>query len=242
MSNRYLFCWDEIPGNDSGRLIDFLKLNYCIDWVKTAKIEKIDDGKTIKLSTEKNSLSLRLNDDKTKVDLKINDDRTDEFTAKMKNGKLHIYTSNLSDRCKRFIPNEVECRKKWPFRCPPKIQYSILGSVIAFCLIALVLLVVNNVAIAVAIIGGIVFFATLAIADYSSPDVGVSTGEMRSAMSAAIVVVYIIVVALSLGGRFQYTGDSKIIDSFSAVVITVIGFYFGSKGAIELLSKWKEEK
>ncbi len=43
------------------------------------------------------------------------------------------------------------------------------------------------------------------------------------------------------GERFPLDA-SRIIDSFSAVVITVIGFYFGSKGAIELLSKWNEGK
>lgn len=43
---RYLFSWDEILRNDSGELIDFLRQNYSIDWVKTAKIEKIDNGRT----------------------------------------------------------------------------------------------------------------------------------------------------------------------------------------------------
>ena len=91
MGQSYLFSWDNIPGNDNGRLIDFLKQNYSIDWVETAKIEKIDDGKTIILSTEKNSLYLKLNDEKTNVSLKIDDGRTGEFTAKMENGKLNIY-------------------------------------------------------------------------------------------------------------------------------------------------------
>jgi hypothetical protein len=87
----YLFCWDGIPGNDSGRLIDFLKQNYGIDWVKTAKIEKIDDGKTIRVSVEKNYLSLSLNNEKTKAILTIDDVRADEFIAKTMNGKLNIY-------------------------------------------------------------------------------------------------------------------------------------------------------
>jgi len=56
----YLFSWDEIPGNDSGKLRDFLEQKYNIDWVKMAKIEKIDDGKTIRVSIEKNYLSLSL--------------------------------------------------------------------------------------------------------------------------------------------------------------------------------------
>jgi tetratricopeptide (TPR) repeat protein len=87
----FLFSWGEIPGNDSGKLIDFLKQQYGIDWVNTAKIEKIDDDKTIKVSIGKNYLSLSLNDEKSKVSLKIDDSRTGDFIAKMENGKLNIY-------------------------------------------------------------------------------------------------------------------------------------------------------
>lgn len=87
----YLFSWDEIPGNDSVRLIDFLKKNYNIDWLKTAKIEKIDDNKTIRASVEGNYLSLSLNNEKNKVNLKIDGVRTDEFIAKKEDdGTLNI--------------------------------------------------------------------------------------------------------------------------------------------------------
>jgi len=87
----YLFNWDEIPGKDNERLIEFLKQNFSIDWVKAGKIEKINDGKTIKVSNEKNNLSLRFNDEKTKVNLTIDDGRTDEFIAETENGKINIY-------------------------------------------------------------------------------------------------------------------------------------------------------
>jgi hypothetical protein len=95
----YLFSWNEIPGNDSGRLIDFLKQNYSIDWVRTAKIEKIDDGKGIRVSNEENYLLLRLNDKKNKVNLKIDDCRTYEFLAKSENGTLNIYYKFTGDWC-----------------------------------------------------------------------------------------------------------------------------------------------
>jgi len=96
----YLFIWDEIPGNDSERLIEFLKQNYSVDWLKTAKIEKIDDNKTIRVSVEGNYLSLSLNNEESKVNLIIDDGRTDEFVAKMENSKLNIY--DLRDRYASF--------------------------------------------------------------------------------------------------------------------------------------------
>jgi hypothetical protein len=54
IESEYLFSWDEIPGNDNVRLLDFLKQKFSIDWVKKAKIEKIDNDMTIRVSTEKN--------------------------------------------------------------------------------------------------------------------------------------------------------------------------------------------
>ncbi len=89
------FGWDEIPGNDSVKLIDFLKQHYSTDWVKTEEIEKIDDGKTIRLSSGNNFLLLKLNNEKTKANLEIDDGRTDEFIAKMEKGKPKIYWSEI---------------------------------------------------------------------------------------------------------------------------------------------------
>jgi hypothetical protein len=91
IQTKCLFNWDEIPGNDNGRLVEFLKLNFGIDWVKTAKIEKFDGDKTIKVSTEGKSVSLRLNDEKTKVNINIDDVRTDELIIKTENDRLDIY-------------------------------------------------------------------------------------------------------------------------------------------------------
>ncbi len=91
----YLFNWDNIPGDDNGKLMEFLNRHFGIEWIKTATSEKIDAGRIIKVSTEKNSLSLRLNDEKTKVNLKIDDGRTDEFIVKMENNKPNIYQEDV---------------------------------------------------------------------------------------------------------------------------------------------------
>ncbi len=85
---KYLFSWNEIPGNDTDQLIKFLKKNYGVPWVKAAKIEKIDNGKTISISNKKNSLLLTLNSNKNEATLTIN--TTDEFIVKKENGNLNI--------------------------------------------------------------------------------------------------------------------------------------------------------
>ena len=90
----HAFSWDEIPGNDEGRLKEVLVKTYDIDWVKNAKIEKIDKDEAIKVSTAEKSLTLRLNDEKTEVELEIGNDRAIEFIAKMDNDKLNIYPAD----------------------------------------------------------------------------------------------------------------------------------------------------
>jgi hypothetical protein len=91
--SNYVFSWDEIPGKDNERLLEFLTRKFGVDWVKTAKLDKIDIDKTIKVCTEKNSISLKLNDKRTEVILEIDGVGTDKFTAKMETDKLNIYKS-----------------------------------------------------------------------------------------------------------------------------------------------------
>ena len=91
----YLFSWDKIPGNDNVRLIEYLTQNFNIDWVKTAKIEKIDDGNTIRVTNENNYLFLRLNDVKPMINLEIDDGRTEELAAETENGNRNISKDRL---------------------------------------------------------------------------------------------------------------------------------------------------
>ena len=105
LKNKYLFSWEGFPENDNGRLIEFLNRNFGIDWVKTAKIEKIEKGRTIKVSTEKNYLTLKLNDEQTEVNLEIDDGRTDKFVVKIENSKLNICKNKNTDDYERKTKN-----------------------------------------------------------------------------------------------------------------------------------------
>ncbi len=88
-AKRYLFNLDEIPGNDSDKLLNFLKNKFYIPWAEKTKIK--NDNGTISISAEGNSLSLRLNNEKTKAILTINNEVKDEFIANIENGKSNIY-------------------------------------------------------------------------------------------------------------------------------------------------------
>lgn len=94
-ADSYLFSWEEIPGNDSIKLTNYLKSIYDVDWVKTAKISKIDNDKTVIITDGKNRLSLTLNNENTELNLKIGNDKTDEFFVKTENGKKNIYANSI---------------------------------------------------------------------------------------------------------------------------------------------------
>ena len=93
----HVFSWDKIPGKDNARLIEFLSNKLSSDWVRTAKIEKIENDMTIKLSAGEKSFLMKLNDEKTKVVLETEDGEINQFTAKVMNHEVNIYSLSSSE-------------------------------------------------------------------------------------------------------------------------------------------------
>jgi tetratricopeptide (TPR) repeat protein len=94
---KYLFCLDNIPGSDNERLIEYLERRFGIDWVKTAKIEKIDFY-TRRVSVGKNNLSLKLISGRDGyLRIKIDDGRTYKCIASYENKKSNIYDGIINN-------------------------------------------------------------------------------------------------------------------------------------------------
>ena len=121
MENRYqtkgtdLFSWNKIPGNDSLRLIEFIKQKFGISWIETAEIEKINDGKNIRIYAGNNYILLELNDLKTKANLRIHDGRTCEFITKNENDNLNVYPSFENIKFPPVLPRELPAANDWKF-------------------------------------------------------------------------------------------------------------------------------
>jgi len=107
----YLFSWDDVPGNDSKRLLKFLKENLKIKWMENAKIEKSNDSKVITITKESNSLIFKLNKKESKANLEINGGESHEYILKEKDGKLNIYNGvnikKLKEVIKPFVVNTL---------------------------------------------------------------------------------------------------------------------------------------
>ncbi len=84
----YLFSWDNVPGNESNNLSEYLKNDLEIDWVSNAQIIKTDDNNTIRVFTPNNSLELKLADDKNTVLITPNHI---QLKVKEEDSKLCIY-------------------------------------------------------------------------------------------------------------------------------------------------------
>jgi len=87
----YLFNWNDVPKNDSKRLIKHLYDNLKIDWVRKAEIKKSDNGKTITVTNGKNSLRFELNEEEYKAILEISGGETQEYILEKEKGKLNIH-------------------------------------------------------------------------------------------------------------------------------------------------------
>ncbi len=87
----YLFSLDDVPGNDSERLLKYLVDDLKMDWVKNAKVNKSDNGNDIIITDGKNSSIFKLNKKENKVNLEINGGKNYEYILKEENGNLNIY-------------------------------------------------------------------------------------------------------------------------------------------------------
>jgi hypothetical protein len=113
--NEPIFCWDDIPGNDEDKFIQFLKQNYGTDWLGKG-FQKSESNKTISISVENdrktNSLSLSLNEEETKVTLTIDCIRKDEFIVQEVSGKKNIYQIDI-DKLKDFLRMNYNINLDW---------------------------------------------------------------------------------------------------------------------------------
>jgi hypothetical protein len=85
----------------------------------------------------------------------------------------------------------------------------------------------------------------LVISSYHNLHQPDSKGTMRKAIAGSMISVYIVVLGLLFSDKlpsFQNESAMILMQNFSFVIMTIIGFYFGSKGAIEFLKFWREGK
>lgn len=88
----YLFSWEDVPGNDNGKLLKFISEEFGIVIEENVRIEKNVSGNNINICSDKCLISLELNKKKTKVAMTISEAKTYNLIVRMENDKLNVYT------------------------------------------------------------------------------------------------------------------------------------------------------
>ena len=93
INQKFLFDWDNIPGKDNKQLMESLKIDLKIDWVKKPEIKKSEDNKIITVIEGTDTIELKLNKEKNNVTVSIGDENVHVYTVKKEVNKFNIYGS-----------------------------------------------------------------------------------------------------------------------------------------------------
>lgn len=124
------------------------------------------------------------------------------------------------------------------------IKTTIIACAVAILTVAsfLIGMLYDNVSWSIAGVGIITFFGMLVISSYHTLHEPDSKGTMRKAIAGSMISVYVI-LALLFSDKlptFENEAAMGMMQNFSYVIMTIIGFYFGTKGAKEFLKFWRE--
>jgi len=90
--------------------------------------------------------------------------------------------------------------------------------------------------LSIAAVGIITFLGVLTLANELSADPDLSKGEVRKAIAASFIAVYFVTVPfLILNPDVSGSLAQTVITDFTAIIITIIGFYFGFRGMKEIM-------
>ncbi len=92
-------------------------------------------------------------------------------------------------------------------------------------------------------LGLVTFFGMVVVVNYMSGTAPLNTGEVRKALTVSFIAVYFALMPLLAFGGVQYIPGQPVtilIQSFTAIMAIIIGFYFGTR-AIEKYVKAKKK-
>jgi len=107
-----LFDWNNIPGEDSSKLIDHLQKCFKIDWLEQAEIEKSEDCQKITLTDGKKTITLKL-EAQNKVVLELGKEEQYEYDFVKDDAKtLNVYNKEVLLKLKELDSKDDEGLEK----------------------------------------------------------------------------------------------------------------------------------
>lgn len=93
IKGKHLFNWNAVPGDDKEKFLAFLSREYSLSWIRTARIEKVDESKTIRVFNGSNLILLKLNEenDEIEINIELDDGRSGKLIMCREKDKQKIY-------------------------------------------------------------------------------------------------------------------------------------------------------
>jgi len=93
----YLFSWENVPGNESKGLLNYLRNDLQISWVENAQITRDDVNKTISVFTNENSIEIMLDNGSVLLKRDRGYERYDLWVSE-KNGIHDVYNKKHGNK------------------------------------------------------------------------------------------------------------------------------------------------
>jgi len=93
----YLFSWENVPGNESHGLLNYLKNDLHVSWVENAQITRDDVNKTIRVFTNENSMEIMLDNGSVLLKRDRGYERYDLWVRE-KNGTREVYNKKYGNK------------------------------------------------------------------------------------------------------------------------------------------------
>jgi len=93
----YLFSWENVPGNESHGLLNYLKNDLQISWAENAQITRDDVNKTIRVFTNENSIEIMLDNESVLLKKDRGYERYDLW-VKEENGTHNVYNKKYGNK------------------------------------------------------------------------------------------------------------------------------------------------
>lgn len=104
-AEEYIFSWENVPGNQSQGLLDYLKKDLHLSWAENAAISKSDDQKNICISKDNQMAEIVMDETKGVAVLKASNARIYDLKVKEEAGQHKIYKEqNWVDTWYEFTP------------------------------------------------------------------------------------------------------------------------------------------
>ena len=119
----YLFSWNNVPGNESVKLLKYLRDNLDIKWVENLEFFKSNNDRNIEIQNDENYVKIVIDEKEEKATLEINEKsiydkeinnrRSYDLIVKRENDKLNVYIFDIIQEFIKSLEYDLHRYHNW---------------------------------------------------------------------------------------------------------------------------------